>query len=213
MERLSIFPLQLVVYPGEEVALHIFEPRYVRLINDCLETGMHFGLVPVHNEQITRIATAMQVTSLHQRYTDGRMDIRTQGMDVLRILEYYPSPEPDVAHQATVERLPLRTGAPDALREEVTRQYRLFHELINTIKPLQLDELAPLSFQIGHTSGLEMDKQAALLELPDEVARLNFLQLHFDQVIPALRGIALTRTKIQQNGHFKTLPPADLRLS
>jgi hypothetical protein len=110
-----------------------------------------------------------------------------------------------------VNRLPLRTEAPEALRAEVLNQYQLFHELINTIKPITLVPEAPLSFQIGHTSGLEVDKQITLLALPDEVARLNYLQLHFDQVIPALRGVALTRTKIQQNGHFKSLPPADMR--
>jgi Lon protease-like protein len=211
MERLSIFPLQLVAFPGEEVNLHIFEPRYIALIQECLRTGAHFGLVPVHEEKIARTATAMKVTLMHERYNDGRMDIRTLGMEALQVLEFYPAKTEAEAHQATVNRLPLRTEAPEALRAEVLNQYQLFHELINTIKPITLVPEAPLSFQIGHTSGLEVDKQIALLALPDEVARLNYLQLHFDQVIPALRGVALTRTKIQQNGHFKSLPPVDMR--
>ena len=45
MDEIGLFPLELVLLPGEQRPLHIFEPRYRELIGECLETGDQFGLV------------------------------------------------------------------------------------------------------------------------------------------------------------------------
>ena len=41
---LPLFPLQIVVFPGEDLNLHIFEPRYKELIGECKDKGIHFGI-------------------------------------------------------------------------------------------------------------------------------------------------------------------------
>ena len=45
IQDLGLFPLDLVVLPGETFPLHIFEPRYRDLVRDCLESDSAFGLV------------------------------------------------------------------------------------------------------------------------------------------------------------------------
>ncbi len=38
MPELGLFPLPLVLVPTERIPLHIFEPRYLELIGECVET-------------------------------------------------------------------------------------------------------------------------------------------------------------------------------
>lgn len=51
-ELIPIFPLQVVVYPGDELNLHIFEPRYQELINDSAKTKAPFGIPTVLDQKI-----------------------------------------------------------------------------------------------------------------------------------------------------------------
>jgi ATP-dependent Lon protease len=44
MVELGLFPLPLVLFPTERIPLHIFEPRYRDLIDECVRTGAEFGL-------------------------------------------------------------------------------------------------------------------------------------------------------------------------
>ena len=54
MVELALFPLQIVVFPGEEVPLHIFEPRYRQLVKDTADSGAPFGIVLTRREQRSR---------------------------------------------------------------------------------------------------------------------------------------------------------------
>src|ERR1700743_1270818 len=81
-----IFPLELVVYPGNDLNLHIFEPRYKQLIHYCAETKMPFGIPAVVNRSIGEFGTLMELVEITHLNTDtGEMDIRTRGLKVFRI--------------------------------------------------------------------------------------------------------------------------------
>ena len=84
---IPIFPLGIVVYPGEQLNLHIFEPRYKQLINECFETKKPFGIPSVMDEKINEMGTLVQVKEISQVYEDGKMDIKTEGLQVFRMLE------------------------------------------------------------------------------------------------------------------------------
>ena len=59
---IPIFPLGIVVYPGEQVNLHIFEPRYKQLINDCFVTKKPFGIPAVLDNNVSEMGTLVKVT-------------------------------------------------------------------------------------------------------------------------------------------------------
>ena len=86
-DRIPLFPLNVVLFPGEELPLHIFEPRYKQLINECYQTKKPFGIPPFINGQVTEMGTLVQVLEISQVYEDGKMDIKTEGLKVFRILE------------------------------------------------------------------------------------------------------------------------------
>ena len=84
---IPIFPLNIVIYPGEVLNLHIFEPRYKQLIKECLADKKPFGIPLVLQTKLEEYGTLMEITELVKEYDNGEMDIRTRGTKVFRVLE------------------------------------------------------------------------------------------------------------------------------
>ena len=76
---IPIFPLGIVVYPGENVNLHIFEPRYKQLIKECSENKKSFGIPAVLDNRLQERGTLVSVTEVSKVYDNGEMDIKTKG--------------------------------------------------------------------------------------------------------------------------------------
>src|SRR5690606_34330878 len=81
---LPLFPLNLVAFPGESLNLHIFEPRYKQLIQDCLLMKTNFGL-PSFVFNTIEYGTEMEIVKVVKEYEDGRLDIKTKGTNILKI--------------------------------------------------------------------------------------------------------------------------------
>ena len=79
-ESFPIFPLPLVLLPTELAPLHIFEERYKRMINLCIEEATEFGIVWLGDERAARtIGCTARITELIDRMDDGRMNILVRG--------------------------------------------------------------------------------------------------------------------------------------
>src|SRR6476620_5313195 len=84
---IPIFPLGIVVYPGESLNLHIFEPRYKQLIKECFEQKKPFGIPPVIENKLKDFGSLVDIIELTTEFDNGEMDIKTRGGKVFRILE------------------------------------------------------------------------------------------------------------------------------
>ena len=87
MSEIGLFPLGLVLLPGEQVPLHIFEPRYQELIGESIEQGIPFGIVYADNEGLRQVGTLATVSEVTERFEDGRLNILVQGDERFRLLE------------------------------------------------------------------------------------------------------------------------------
>ena len=86
MEEIGLFPLGLVLLPGERVPLHIFEPRYRELIGECLDEDREFGLVLGGESSVEEVGTTAAVVAVIDRFEDGRLNIVVEGRERFRIL-------------------------------------------------------------------------------------------------------------------------------
>ncbi|MFC5411397.1 LON peptidase substrate-binding domain-containing protein [Larkinella bovis] len=202
---LPLFPLNLVVYPNEDLNLHIFEERYRQLINECLETGQTFGIPAFINNKLRGYGTEMSVTTLHKRYDDGRMDIKSKGHRIFKIA-HFENPAPGKLYAGgnveLVETEPETGNHLNELIVKLTRLYRLLQ-----IKS-DLDEETPLlSFRVAHKIGLSVEEEYELLTFPRENERQRFLIRHLDRVLPVVAEMERTKDRIKMNGHFKNLDP------
>lgn len=87
---IGMLPLGIVVMPGEQTMLHIFEPRYKQLINDCFATNADFGIPFYYKNKTHLYGTRVKLVDIDRFYRDGKMDIRIEGVSVFKVDEFHP---------------------------------------------------------------------------------------------------------------------------
>src|SRR5687768_15920078 len=90
---LPLFPLQLVVFPGERLHLHVFEEKYKQLISECYNGTKAFGIPSYFNESVQEFGNEAEVASIEKVYPDGRMDVKIKGIRTFRILDFFSKAE------------------------------------------------------------------------------------------------------------------------
>lgn len=207
---IPIFPLGIVVYPGEDLNLHIFEPRYKQLIKECHEQKKPFGIPSVINNKMQENGTLVQITELTKMYDNGEMDIKTQGVQVFRILELIKE-IPDKLYSGAIVNYPAthEHGKPELMRK-VMASIRDLHELLKVKKDFRKPDEQIRCFDIAHHVGLSIEQEYELLGLLDERQRQEYLKRYLAKVIPTVAGMENLKKKIKLNGHFKDLPGFNL---
>jgi Lon protease-like protein len=203
---IPIFPLALVVYPGEQLNLHIFEPRYKQLIGECLATGKPFGIPTVMQNKVSELGTLVQVESLEKAYDNGEMDIRTKGLEVFRLLELIPE-IPDKLYGGAIVSYPEndKTGNPE-LMLKVVETIRELHRMLNVTKKFRDEADEPLiSYDVAHHAGLSLEEEFELLGLMKEMHRQEYLRRHLQKVLPIVAEMEALKEKVKLNGHFRNL--------
>jgi Lon protease-like protein len=202
---IPVFPLRIVVYPGEALNLHIFEPRYRQLIRECLEERKPFGLPVVIEKNLRHLGTQMEITELAREYPDGRMDIRTRGVSVFRILHGVEE-VPDKLYSGAIVTYPknaLETG-DSRVAHNITSEVRRLYELLNVSERFPGDkELC--SYDLAHLVGLSFEQEYELLGIFTELQRLEYLRRHLSSIIPVIQELEAMKERIQRNGHFRNL--------
>jgi len=208
MLYLPLFPLNLVVFPFEKVNLHIFEPRYRQLIEECLQEQSTFGLPPFIGKEMKNRGTQMRVLALRQRYEDGRMDITVEGLKAFELLDFQ-NPSPNKLYAGGhVQTLPIDEGLADfLLLEQVKVHIEDLYQVLKMPVPVDFGVKTFFSFEAGHKVGLSPEQEYELLCLPTEQERLQLILAHLEQAIPILTEIERTKERIQMNGHFKNFDP------
>ena len=206
MEKtLPLFPLNLIVYPGEDLNLHVFEPRYRQLISECIEEERTFGIPAFIDNKLPGYGTEMHVTTLHKRYDDGRMDVKSKGLGVFRLVNFENPVAGKLYAGGDVELLEPGDGFSahvDALTERVEQLYALL-QIEADYDPV----MENFSYRVAHKLGLSVEQEYELLTLESEAERQLFLIQHLNNVLPVVSDMERTKQRIRMNGHFKNLDP------
>ncbi len=205
VKSLPLFPLNLVVYPGEDLNLHIFEHRYRQLINECIEEERTFGIPAFINNNLPGYGTEMHVTSLHKRYDDGRMDVKSKGLGVFRLINFENPMAGKLYAGGEIELIDPDDGFSahaDALAERVRQLSNLIQ-----IKADYDPTVKNFSYRVAHNLGMSVEQEYELLTLETEAERQLFLIQHLNNVLPVVADMERTKQRIRMNGHFKNLDP------
>ncbi|HEV7783019.1 MAG TPA: LON peptidase substrate-binding domain-containing protein [Chitinophagaceae bacterium] len=207
---IPIFPLGIVVYPGEDLNLHIFEPRYKQLISECHTAKKPFGIPTVINNKIQDYGSLVEVAELSQTYDNGEMDIKTKGVKIFRVLEMITE-VPDKLYSGAIVNYPdnYERGHPEVMRK-VMRGIRELHQLLKINKEFKKPDNELTSYEVAHHIGLSLEEEYELLNLLDERQRQEYLKRHLAKAIPMMAGMEQLKEKIKLNGHFKNLGGVDL---
>lgn len=208
---IPIFPLGIVVYPGEDLNLHIFEPRYKQLINECREQGKPFGIPTVIENQLQDFGSLVEITEVVKVHETGEMDIRTRGQKVFRILEVIRT-IPDKLYSGAIVNYPDNRGqgSMEQMRA-VMAGLRELHRVMNLNKDFAKPDAQLNIYDVAHHAGLSLEEEYELLGLLDERQRQEYLKRHLAKVLPMLAGLEQLKEKVKLNGHFRNLEGFDLK--
>jgi len=198
--RIPIFPLEVVLFPGELLPLHIFEPRYKEMIRECAVKKQPFGVVLAENNGIAEVACTAELLEIAKTYDNGEMDIVTVGRRVFRILEVI---EERSFYEAEVEfveaEVPPRQVPSTALLQ-------LFEKCYHAAFQSQPDRAAlakapVVSYHIAGALPLELAYKQKLLEIHDEEERRHSLELTLARWLEQFEISNRARRLSGGNGH------------
>jgi Lon protease-like protein len=207
---IPIFPLGIVLYPGEQLNLHIFEPRYKQLINECHSQKKQFGIPTVIDKKMQDYGSLVEIVEITATQENGEMDIKTKGDKVFRILEIIKE-VPDKLYSGAIVNYPENTdNGNEELMRKVLAGIRDLHQLLKITKNFSKADEEIRSYDVAHHIGMSLEEEYELLSLMEERQRQEYLKRHLAKVIPMVAGMEQLKEKIKQNGHFKNLPGFDL---
>ena len=207
---IPIFPLTIVVYPGEELNLHIFEPRYKQLVADCIATKKPFGIPAVIGNNMNDLGTLVEIIELSKTYDNGEMDIRTQGEKIFRILEAIKE-VPDKLYSGAIVNYPANVESGNRLlMQKVINSIRELHKALKVTNKFKKPDEELWSYDVAHHAGLSLDEEYGMLGLMNELQRQEYLKRHLAKVLPVVTEMETLKEKIKLNGHFKNLEGLNL---
>lgn len=210
---IPVFPLEIVVFPEEKLNLHIFEPRYKQMIQECVEKKKLFGLPPVFERRPSEFGTLMEITEVVKIYDSGEMDIRTKGVSVFKTLEFVKE-IPEKLYSGAIVTYPdnIIEKGDSQISTILLNEVKRLYTLLNLESKFPTDKTSMISYEIGHLVGFSKEQEYEMLQLFTELQRLEYIRRHLKEITPTIQELEELKARIQRNGHFRDLSTGDLNL-
>lgn len=199
--KIPVFPLDVVLFPGAPLPLHIFEDRYKEMIGHCLETQSSFGVVHAQRDGLAVIGCSARIVRVLERYADGRIDILCQGerrfeIEMLENSRAFLEAQVDFFDDEEDQ-------ASRSLREECAALHFEMLELADVETagmPLDLDH--PISFLLASALPADLGFKQQLLSLRSDADRTQRLHDFYEAILPKLRAGAAGKGATAHSGHI-----------
>jgi Lon protease-like protein len=201
--EIGLFPLNLVLVPGEQAPLHVFEPRYRELISECLDFGNDFGLLLEDDEGMREVGTRCKVVEVIDRFPDGRLNVVVEATERFQLLEVTDG---RTFRTAEIETLPDESDTPleDEVEEVLAAYARVVAAAEAELDDLDLDADS-VAYQIAARIDFGTEVKQGLLELRSERERVIKLAPMLNQAAEAVEREREIRTRAAGNGRVEPL--------
>src|SRR6476620_2979667 len=120
---IPMFPLNLVLLPGETKTLHIFEERYKQLVSDCLLNEAHFGIPFLHHKEVGDYGMEVKISNVIKQHPNGDMDIAVEAVRVFKIVEYSQVLPPKLYGAGVIRYEEEIHEKPSHILQELIKEY------------------------------------------------------------------------------------------
>jgi Lon protease-like protein len=211
--RLPLFPLPTVLLPGTRMPLHIFEPRYRRMVRACLDADRMFGLI-YRPEELSdgelpagHVGCRAYIDEV-EPMADGRSNIIVSGRERFTLVRVIRDEAPyDIGE---VEPLEDEREPIAQLMALSLRLHELFVEAAHAARALA-DEPAPMpvlpddpnavAFAAAASIDLGHAQRQKLLSSPSPSERMRDVIRVLDASLPELAARAQMHNRAKLNGH------------
>jgi ATP-dependent Lon protease len=200
-DRIPLFPLNVVLLPGADLPLHIFEPRYLEMVGRCLKEKSEFGVLLALPKGVVRVGCTAEIIEVVKRYDDETMDILTVGREPFRVVEFF---DQNPLAEGLVDYLEDQDSPANlALRRELVELYETCHTLIFEDYPKNIDSEphGQFSFVVAGTLPMDLLWKQQILELRTEADRQERLVGYLRAWAPHLQKTEVLRQRAGGNGH------------
>ena len=198
---LPLFPLDLVLFPGTPLPLHVFEPRYKEMIGECLSQKSQFGIVRAVEQGLSEIGCTAEIIAVTKEYPDGRLDIVTEGRKRFELVRV------DQERSFLRGEVILLDDEPDPpSTNETEKAIHLHKEILSVagaVQDLSSADQRTISFYLAGSLPLDLDFKQKLLSLLSENQRISLLNQYLEAALPKFRRATHVREKAGGNGHVR----------
>lgn len=169
---LPMFPLNIVMVPGETRVLHIFEERYRELVADCVMNQAHFGIPYIKGDQLADYGVEVSISKIIQEHQNGEMDIEIKAIQPFKILKYTSVLKPKMYGAAYIEEY------EDDTTSNRYKLFRSFKKLIKASKnkEIPVETLTNVSvYKVAHLLDLTNDEKLQLISFGTIKEKEDFL--------------------------------------
>jgi len=181
MDNMPLFPLNIVAVPKERIPLHIFEPRYKRMIKDSIKTGDPFGIVLKDDKGVKSIGCSVKIIRVLKEHPTGEYDIIVQGQQCFRIKDKVQ--ENDQLWIGNVTYLEDQESVPADLLEKTRDQYLHILLKLGLNEDMERHMSKSRSFDFIEFINLPNKIKQQLIETNDENQRLDIINRIFTGVM------------------------------
>ncbi len=183
--KIPLFPLNMVLFPGAALPLHIFEERYREMVGECLTERKAFGVVRADGEQMSIVGCTAQIVRVMERYDDGRIDILCEG---IQRFEIEALDESRTYLQADVEF--FEDDGVGSTRDDrqdcAALHFATLHMAGIETPSMHLDLNAPVAFQLADALPSDLGFKQQLLASRSDADRTKKLRDFYNDLLPRL---------------------------
>lgn len=172
MFSIAMFPLNIIVFPGEEVPLRIFEPRYKQLISECEETGMSFGIPYIDSNGLTSLGSHVTLHKLVTKVENGNSVIIIKGINLFKLHNFSEELPGKLYGGGIVEHFENDYPTQNSQLAVLVKKLRL--NLSNTLGTLIINNSISM-LDVARALMLNSEQKYKFLTLKDDITRENFL--------------------------------------
>lgn len=174
-ENLPLFPLGIVVLPGETRFLHVFEKRYRNLFEDLEKSNDTFGIPFTTSGNMPGTGSLVKLERVLARYPNGEADIAVKGIDIFSVLSYNDEHPERLYPYGDIEQLNKKDIKPTS---SLINAFEKYNKLV---LKLDLEKFTGLGFYvIANSIGLNDLEKYDLLVRGSEDALNRTLTNHIN---------------------------------
>lgn len=212
LHNIPIFALPCVLFPNERIPFHIFEPRYLRMVRQCMNEEMtectrEFGVLCATKEETYNVGCAVTIAKILARHEDGSLDILTHATRRFQVDNFLRRGDSDTEYPVAQVHFFDDTELPNTGKAGIaaTLHTKLLELTTGKTDVPLFEKGETVSFQLGHNAGLELHERQRLLEMTTEKDRLEYLIAFYRRSIPKAIDDVQLKERIALNGHIRTI--------
>jgi Lon protease-like protein len=203
----GMFPLELVAFPGSYLPLYVFEERYKKLINDCIEGDKEFAINYSTGKKIYEFGCLVRVSEVVQMHDNGEMNIIVHGTERAKLIEMTDSSSGEFMRGVFDTYDAEDKNFSEPLLKKVAELYNSIVESVsNPIMPrFEYEDLSRLinpSYVLAQKAGLSPPERQEIISLDEEDDRIKIIENHLKKVKPLAARTEFIQRVVKNNGYI-----------